>query len=679
MADWTIYGNDDAGENLFGDYETFPNTHIANVNAWTSYGGGGLCQRVKCEGNTKYTLSFANTSSLFRISASSTNDVPTENNPVIVQRLVNTTNSNSETFTTPNNAKFIIVQISFDEQELLNSAMLVKGSTAPDHYIPYQKGVGERTENLFDGTIVQGVWNSLTGQVPRIVSSSTRLATSTMLAVDATETYNIKIFSATSDMLVVAIKLLNSAKEQFSDTGWAGVSTSISGADYIVVNIQKFDGSVITPADAAGITITKGSTAPSTYVPFGYEIPILCEHNISEDVTYDADKMLGFDGEPISYPPYQTTSDFIAVTQQKIVISGTSVSSMNKLIRVCQYDENKIYLGRLDSTLYGAIDYSFTFTLGPQAKFIKYSLYTTDTDIIAKEVNDYTFYIGDIPLTEGETVSKTSTGVDIELFNGENTVSTSLYNKPEMTINYPHQVDIDPYINSKIPTALKNPYALTINYNTTKSFDYDGSTAKSLSIKAGDNITLSGDTDGNITINGTANTWTALVGATSSSNGSVGYINAIPPKEGYNTKFFRADGTWAIPDYIPNTDEKVKQTNNTNNSSYRILLSNSANDTEETNGVKKSAYLLFNPNSKTLTTTNLSITKINDVTVGSTPKFTDTTYTFANGTNSFTVTPVGGTAQTVTVTPSITNNITGSGTSGYLAKFNGTNTITKGP
>ena len=45
-------------------------------------------------------------------------------------------------------------------------------------------------------------------------------------------------------------------------------------------------------------------------------------------------------------------------------------------------------------------------------------------------------YIGDSPLTEGETVSKTSTGVDIELFEGENTVSTTLYNKPDMEIKY---------------------------------------------------------------------------------------------------------------------------------------------------------------------------------------------------------------------------------------------------
>lgn len=45
-------------------------------------------------------------------------------------------------------------------------------------------------------------------------------------------------------------------------------------------------------------------------------------------------------------------------------------------------------------------------------------------------------YIGDSPLTEGETVSKTSTGVDIELFEGENTVSTTLYNKPKIKIEY---------------------------------------------------------------------------------------------------------------------------------------------------------------------------------------------------------------------------------------------------
>ena len=45
-----------------------------------------------------------------------------------------------------------------------------------------------------------------------------------------------------------------------------------------------------------------------------------------------------------------------------------------------------------------------------------------------------------------------------------------------------------------------------------------------------------------------SDTWTGMTGATSSANGSVGYINTTPPKDGYNTKYWRADGTWAVPD-----------------------------------------------------------------------------------------------------------------------------------
>lgn len=42
-------------------------------------------------------------------------------------------------------------------------------------------------------------------------------------------------------------------------------------------------------------------------------------------------------------------------------------------------------------------------------------------------------------------------------------------------------------------------------------------------------------------------TWNAMTGATSSANGTKGYINATPPKDGYNTKFWGADGTWKVP------------------------------------------------------------------------------------------------------------------------------------
>ena len=84
------------------------------------------------------------------------------------------------------------------------------------------------------------------------------------------------------------------------------------------------------------------------------------------------------------------------------------------------------------------------------------------------------------------------------------------------------------------------------------------------------------------------------------------------------------------------TDEKVKQTPKTDNNDYRVLLSGSANDTEETKGVNKNTNLKYNPS-----TQSLSVVKINGVTVGSSPKFTDSdtittvTYNKTNGAGTF--------------------------------------------
>jgi hypothetical protein len=71
--------------------------------------------------------------------------------------------------------------------------------------------------------------------------------------------------------------------------------------------------------------------------------------------------------------------------------------------------------------------------------------------------HEYDIYIGDSPLTEGETVSKTSTGVDIELFEGENVVSTTLYNKPTMEIEASYGVGVKD----------NNHYIIPFKVNTT--------------------------------------------------------------------------------------------------------------------------------------------------------------------------------------------------------------------
>lgn len=199
-------------------------------------------------------------------------------------------------------------------------------------------------------------------------------------------------------------------------------------------------------------------------------------------------------------------------------------------------------------------------------------------------------------------------------------------------------------------------------------------------------------------------TWIALTGATSSANGKVGYINAAPPKDGYNTKFFRADGTWQVPvgtTYANGTGITIGTGNAINHSNsvtaqttqkvYPIKIDAqghiSAYGTSPTTlsgyGITdaKIASGVITLGSNTITPLTASSTLDATKLSGTIPSgcYTNTTYTFAGGTNKITVTPSGGTAQDVTITPSISNNITGSGTSGYLTKFNGTNTITNGP
>lgn len=69
-----------------------------------------------------------------------------------------------------------------------------------------------------------------------------------------------------------------------------------------------------------------------------------------------------------------------------------------------------------------------------------------------------------------------------------------------------------------LPTSLKNPNSLTVKGNGTQSFTYDGSSAKTLNIKAGTNVSVTSDTSGNITISST-DTNTTYSAATQSAAG----------------------------------------------------------------------------------------------------------------------------------------------------------------
>ena len=116
------------------------------------------------------------------------------------------------------------------------------------------------------------------------------------------------------------------------------------------------------------------------------------------------------------------------------------------------------------------------------------------------------------------------------------------------------------------------------------------------------------------------------------------------------------------------------------NDIYGNISGNAATATKATqdesgNNIKETYGAELSINDHTITLKNKNGTSIGSVTVPD----NNTTYTFSGGTNKIIVTPLGGNAQDVTITPSIANNITGSGTNGNLVIFSGANTIADGP
>lgn len=170
-------------------------------------------------------------------------------------------------------------------------------------------------------------------------------------------------------------------------------------------------------------------------------------------------------------------------------------------------------------------------------------------------------------------------------------------------------------------------------------------------------------------------------------------------------------GLTSATETVVNTDANVTQTATNTNANYEVLFSGTADNTTRTEGARKYSNLTFNPS-----TGNLNTTQINGVTVGSSPKFTDTDTKVTAVGNHYTpatdssaaisasasgataawgvdvvkgvtlsrdakghVTDVSVTSGKIPANPIPSNNVTGSGTSGYIAKWNGANTVTNGP
>ena len=152
---------------------------------------------------------------------------------------------------------------------------------------------------------------------------------------------------------------------------------------------------------------------------------------------------------------------------------------------------------------------------------------------------------------------------------------------------------------------------ITWNANSVISFTFDG-TNYVINSSAIDGSSIQNLSLGNISNEGKLSGHPdSLVITNSSSEIAAGAAFETVGTQSQDTKFLRSDGTWAVPSYTTNTDEKVKQTPTTTSASYELLFSGSADNTEHTENVRKTSTLLYNPSSKTLTIDSGTLTGTN--------------------------------------------------------------------
>lgn len=138
-----------------------------------------------------------------------------------------------------------------------------------------------------------------------------------------------------------------------------------------------------------------------------------------------------------------------------------------------------------------------------------------------------------------------------------------------------------------------------------------GNAATATKFASAQSITLTGDVTGTASSQAGWSVATTLAnsGVTASSYGPA--VNVSPTHGGtFTVPYFTVDAKGRITAAssktitLPtdsNTDTLVTQTNTTGNASYRLLLSENANDTTETKTARKSTKLQFNPSSGRLT------------------------------------------------------------------------------
>lgn len=210
-------------------------------------------------------------------------------------------------------------------------------------------GVGDETENLWDGKIEQGGLSSSSGDE---TSSYTRVRSDYIYIQNSGEyTVNVEGAKGVVAYIYDSSKAFISAE---STTSWVSVpfTKTINSGRYVrMAFAKKASGSseVILPFDISQAMLVSSSTAPASYIPYGYQIP-LTNTNGQQSETYPlyiGDTKLGAE-EYLDYESgkiYKKKPNLVSG-----IIQNASVNSSGKLVyndalnsAVTPIEQNKTY------------------------------------------------------------------------------------------------------------------------------------------------------------------------------------------------------------------------------------------------------------------------------------------------------------------------------------------------
>lgn len=310
-------------ENLFDkDNADTYQAYFPASDYWMATDSDSISVKIPCKANTQYTLSIpiSESGSIFRIYESNDiNAVPAFTNPPMLSRIIRAETTKTYTFTTSATAECIVFQGSYTQRNVwLNGLMFNEGEYLP--YEPYSSevwhdiphyihktatdtlslpaviypndtsitvgikgqsnqsgtpssqspvdvnGVGERTGNLFDGTLLGGYY------------VSANYSTSG----DEDVFKSIKVYLPAGTYTFSWGKNVNVVRMIIDGTYSQGFSTNISSYiitsntdDYVGISFRDTTSSSTAWDVTTPIMLNTGST-PLPYEPYGIKIPISC-------------------------------------------------------------------------------------------------------------------------------------------------------------------------------------------------------------------------------------------------------------------------------------------------------------------------------------------------------------------------------------------------------------------